>query len=108
MSGMVDVDRLLFGKEQQVAPNAGGGHQQGGPVLNDNITMLTHQWRNEVHAPEILPYRNDLMDEVITNLKEQVVRYFVGAPYPILFELWLIYLFVFVFLVVAKHRQHAC
>lgn len=75
MSGMIDVDRLLFGKQaQQTSSHDGNNQQVDGPMLNENIALLTRQWRNEVHAPEILPYRQDLMDDVIEILKTQIVR----------------------------------
>jgi len=76
MSGLVDVDSLLFDKDNQTSGNASAGaaKQSNSPVLNDSISKLTDNWRNEVHAPEILPYRTDLLDEVIQFLKEQIVR----------------------------------
>lgn len=46
----------------------------GGAVVNDSIEKLSNAWRTEVNAPEILPFKHELVDEMQQLLKNQVVR----------------------------------
>ena len=69
MSSLLNVDNLLYGE-----PEHTGAKPPNDPVINDSISSLINQWRNEIHSPEILSYKNDLMDEVMTSLTAQIVR----------------------------------
>ena len=42
--------------------------------INPNVNELMILFRNEVHCPEILEYKFDLMDSILTSLQRQMVR----------------------------------
>jgi hypothetical protein len=48
--------------------------EEGEAVLNDSIFTLSDAWRTEVNSPEILPYKEDLVDEIQELLKNQEVN----------------------------------
>ena len=75
MASLIDIDQAYLG---ETAPN-----RANDPILNDSIQTLINQWRNEVHSPEILPYKNDLLDDVMAMLKSQIVRNFDLLYYPL-------------------------
>jgi hypothetical protein len=53
-----------------VSQDGDGG---GGAVINDSIEKLSDAWRTEVNAPEILPFKQELVDEMQQLLKNQEV-----------------------------------
>lgn len=53
-------------------------------ALNESIDILSNAWRTELNAPEILPYKEDLVEEIQLLLNNQEVSsdfdyYFVGT-----------------------------
>ena len=42
-------------------------------AINPAIQQLVFAWRNEVHCPEILNYKHDLMDDMLSTLQTQTV-----------------------------------
>jgi hypothetical protein len=42
-------------------------------AINESIDMLSNAWRTELNAPEILPYKEDLVDEFQLLLNNQEV-----------------------------------
>lgn len=42
-------------------------------ALNESIDMLSNAWRTELNAPEILPYKEDLVEEIQLLLNNQEV-----------------------------------
>jgi hypothetical protein len=42
-------------------------------ALNESIDMLSNAWRTELNAPEILPYKDDLVEEIQLLLNNQEV-----------------------------------
>ena len=45
--------------------------------VNESIGILTDAWRTEANAPEILPYQEELVEEMQELLKnQQVLSYF--------------------------------
>lgn len=49
--------------------------------LNDNILLLQSIWRSEYHAPEILPYQEDLIEQIKSQLESQQVDHMFFASY---------------------------
>ena len=45
----------------------------GGAVINDSVEKLYTAWRTEVNAPEILPFKQELVEEMQQVLKNQEV-----------------------------------
>jgi hypothetical protein len=45
----------------------------GAARVNDSIQKLSDAWRTELSAPEILPYKDDLVEEMKEILKNQEV-----------------------------------
>jgi hypothetical protein len=43
--------------------------------LADDIVQLNNMWRTEAHSPEILPYMQELVDDVTEALINQQVSY---------------------------------
>lgn len=43
--------------------------------LNDEIVLLQSLWRTEFHSPEILPYQDELVENVKSLLDNQQVCY---------------------------------
>jgi len=41
--------------------------------LNENILLLQSIWRSEYHAPEILPYQEELVEQIKNQLEAQQV-----------------------------------
>lgn len=58
----LDIDQLLGGTDESNA-------------LNDayNTRELINAWRNEAAAPDILPFRNDLVQWAQTRIRDQEV-----------------------------------
>lgn len=53
--------------------------QDNGPVLiNESKDTLMDSWRTELNAPEILPYKEELVREILELLSEQEVISFYG------------------------------
>ena len=44
-------------------------------IANESITKLSDAWRTEVNAPEILPYNEELVEEIREMLKKQEVNF---------------------------------
>ena len=47
--------------------------EAGGAVVNDSIEKLFYAWRTEVNAPDILPFKQELVEEMQELLKNQEV-----------------------------------
>jgi hypothetical protein len=48
--------------------------QDNGPVIiNESKDILMDSWRTELNAPEILPYKEELVTEILELLSEQEV-----------------------------------
>ena len=45
----------------------------GGALINDSVERLYTAWRTEVNAPEILPFKEELVEEMQQVLKNQEV-----------------------------------
>lgn len=45
----------------------------GDVAMNDSIFTLANAWRTEANAPEILPYKEELVEEIKEFLKNQEV-----------------------------------
>ena len=54
----------------------------GGAVVNDSIEKLFYAWRTEVNAPDILPFKQELVDEMQELLKNQEVWHRYAAIKP--------------------------
>jgi hypothetical protein len=55
--------------------------------LNENILLLQSIWRSEYHAPEILPYQEELVEQIKGQLESQQVGYrrlFISNAYLIM------------------------
>ena len=50
--------------------------EAGGAVVNDSIEKLFYAWRTEVNAPDILPFKQELVEEMQELLKNQEVGNF--------------------------------
>jgi hypothetical protein len=44
--------------------------------VNDDIVLLQSLWRTEFHSPEILPYQEELVENVKELLDTQQVKWF--------------------------------
>lgn len=56
--------------DQLVDDNADVSFQGTNPMINELMIIF----RNEVHCPEILEYKFDLMDSILASLQRQIVR----------------------------------
>ena len=62
--------------------------QDNGPVLiNESKDILMDSWRTELNAPEILPYKEELVTEILELLSEQEVISFYGQTAACFFYL---------------------
>jgi hypothetical protein len=46
-------------------------------TVNKGVAQLNDSWRTEVNSPEILPFKEDLVDFIKEQLEQQQVRFVV-------------------------------
>lgn len=59
-------------------PMNGNGALGGGYEVNESVEVLLNAWRTEMNAPEILPYRDELVKEMKSLLSAQEVIIHLG------------------------------
>jgi hypothetical protein len=60
---------IQSGQEESLIPR----ETEESYILNPSVSILLNLWRSEVHAPELLQFQSELIDEIKGQLTKQQV-----------------------------------
>ena len=88
------ADNDLLAEFDLLPSQPGQGGRQGAAQdarPENHLTALTDAWRTEVHAPELLPYKTDLVEQIKEILQAQTVSGRDRGLYSFFHSLFLLY-----------------